>query len=234
MGLFSRIAKALEEMFTPDYRTKGEIGEDRVNNILLCFKEATIFYNYTFYDKYKKSHQIDHIIIKENGIFVIETKNVYGNIYGKEDMKDWDVYQDQTYVTIRNPVKQNDSHVFHITQILNYKYDIHSIVVFVRDNAGKINIENVINLNELYSYLKNFPCKRKLNKQEIHNIFVKLAKKETYISEETHREIIEKTQHDIDNDICPFCGGKLVVRNGKYGQFKGCSNYPKCTFKKKL
>lgn len=27
---------------------------------------------------------------------------------------------------------------------------------------------------------------------------------------------------------CPRCSGDIVVRSGKYGKFKGCSNYPKC------
>ncbi|MBR6489156.1 MAG: topoisomerase DNA-binding C4 zinc finger domain-containing protein, partial [Muribaculaceae bacterium] len=30
--------------------------------------------------------------------------------------------------------------------------------------------------------------------------------------------------------ICPKCGGKLVQRNGRYGSFYGCSNYPRCKF----
>lgn len=29
---------------------------------------------------------------------------------------------------------------------------------------------------------------------------------------------------------CPKCGGSLVEKNGKYGKFYGCSNYPKCKF----
>jgi len=33
---------------------------------------------------------------------------------------------------------------------------------------------------------------------------------------------------------CEKCGGKLIKRNGKYGEFMGCSNYPKCTFSKKI
>lgn len=36
-----------------------------------------------------------------------------------------------------------------------------------------------------------------------------------------------------DNMICPFCGSKLVKRKGKYGDFIGCSKYPKCKYKKK-
>lgn len=37
----------------------------------------------------------------------------------------------------------------------------------------------------------------------------------------------DKTEND---DICPKCGGKLVKIKGKYGEFIGCSNYPKCHF----
>lgn len=28
--------------------------------------------------------------------------------------------------------------------------------------------------------------------------------------------------------VCPNCGGDLVVRNGRYGKFIGCSEFPKC------
>ena len=38
----------------------------------------------------------------------------------------------------------------------------------------------------------------------------------------------------IMEGICPKCGGKLVPRKGKYGEFLGCSNYPKCKFTKKV
>ncbi|MEK6816985.1 MAG: restriction endonuclease [Nanoarchaeota archaeon] len=30
--------------------------------------------------------------------------------------------------------------------------------------------------------------------------------------------------------VCPVDGGRLVHREGKYGPFQGCSNYPKCTY----
>lgn len=38
------------------------------------------------------------------------------------------------------------------------------------------------------------------------------------------------TIKDYYSDKCPKCGGKLIVRNGKYGSFYGCSNYPKCKY----
>ncbi|MCL5775110.1 MAG: restriction endonuclease [Patescibacteria group bacterium] len=34
--------------------------------------------------------------------------------------------------------------------------------------------------------------------------------------------------------LCPNCGGVMVKRNGKFGNFYGCSNYPKCKHTEKI
>ena len=34
----------------------------------------------------------------------------------------------------------------------------------------------------------------------------------------------------IINKKCPECGGTLVFREGCYGEFLGCSNYPRCKY----
>jgi DNA topoisomerase-1 len=35
-------------------------------------------------------------------------------------------------------------------------------------------------------------------------------------------------------DVCPKCGKKLVIKEGRYGRFKGCSGYPDCEFRESL
>lgn len=42
-----------------------------------------------------------------------------------------------------------------------------------------------------------------------------------------------KTQK-VDPIICPNCGGELIERNGRYGAFLGCSNYPKCRYTRRV
>ncbi|POP31187.1 hypothetical protein C3B58_17610 [Lactonifactor longoviformis] len=37
-----------------------------------------------------------------------------------------------------------------------------------------------------------------------------------------------------DASVCTQCGGKLSEKSGQYGNFLGCSNYPKCWSTKKL
>lgn len=48
------------------------------------------------------------------------------------------------------------------------------------------------------------------------------------------RQNITNRELQIANLICPRCKGRLVERQGKYGKFLGCSNYPNCKFTAKL
>lgn len=40
----------------------------------------------------------------------------------------------------------------------------------------------------------------------------------------------ERFRCDVRLSFPMVCGGRLVLRNGRYGQFYGCSNYPKCNY----
>ena len=51
---------------------------------------------------------------------------------------------------------------------------------------------------------------------------------------------VEKAFHDMEKkpaeetgELCPECGSPLVKRQGKYGEFIACSNYPTCKYIKK-
>ena len=37
-----------------------------------------------------------------------------------------------------------------------------------------------------------------------------------------------------DPNICPECGGTLRKKSGPYGDFNGCSNYPRCRYSRKI
>lgn len=43
-------------------------------------------------------------------------------------------------------------------------------------------------------------------------------------------EEMGKLQANQKLDLCPRCGGELRRRNGKFGEFFGCSNYPACRY----
>ena len=47
-------------------------------------------------------------------------------------------------------------------------------------------------------------------------------------------EKMEKVQPEKTGEICPDCGGEVVIRNGRYGKFKSCINYPTCKWHESL
>lgn len=44
---------------------------------------------------------------------------------------------------------------------------------------------------------------------------------------------MEKKASEETGEVCPECGNPLVIRNGRYGEFVACSNYPECKYIKK-
>ena len=44
---------------------------------------------------------------------------------------------------------------------------------------------------------------------------------------------MDKKAAEETGEKCPECGNSLVIRNGKYGKFTACSNYPTCKYIKK-
>lgn len=45
---------------------------------------------------------------------------------------------------------------------------------------------------------------------------------------------MEKVQPEKTGEKCPECGGDLVYRNGRFGKFISCSNFPKCKYTAKI
>ena len=72
---------------------KGKKGESKVNRKLnpIIGKKTPhrLISDLYLLDENQKSHQIDHVEIRPNGVFCIETKNYSGTIYGDENRKMW-------------------------------------------------------------------------------------------------------------------------------------------------
>ena len=215
---------------------RGKRGENRVRRIIGKTQEGLryVFNDYKIVDE-DMSCQIDHILINQNGVFVIETKNYSGNIYGTDEQREWT--QVLAYGKIKNkiynPVKQNNTHLYRIRKILPKEFPLVSIVVFVQNNTQHINSKVAIPLYSLYDHIgKNRGITLSSEKIEEAARLLQEAQA-TEITKKEHIENIQLMRDKIAQNICPRCGGKLVLRHGKYGQFYGCENYPNCKFIKK-
>lgn len=214
--------------------SKGKRGEEHVANVLAGLDGKTLN-NYIILDSFGKSHQIDHIFVSSRGVFVIETKNYSGLIFGTQNQNQWTqmLGYGKTVNRFYNPVKQNETHVKMVEGILRFKYiPIYSCVVFVDGDLERVEADDVFPLDELQSFIEEKPVK--LDASQVDMIYNKLERKRAKdITDEEHADSVRSTLQNIENNICPRCGGQLVKREGSYGEFYGCSNYPRCKFTKR-
>ncbi len=213
--------------------TRGKRGENRVKWVIgEIIENEQYVINDLIVSNNGNTTQIDHIVINPRGVFVIETKNYSGEIYGSENQREWT--QVLAYGNVKNklynPLKQNATHVYNVKRIVG-NLPIHSLVVFVQNNTYHIEAKNVIPLSELKRTLCSGASV--LTVKQMEKAYQLLLASKTEISTKEHVENIRAQQWNVEHGICPRCGGKLVLRNGKYGEFWGCSNYPRCKFIKK-
>ena len=110
---------------------------------------------------------------------------------------------------------------------------MNSCVVFVQGNIAHIHADNVFTIRGLQNRIAT--STDTLSNAEIENIVGALTRNNaTDISKREHIKSIHETQRQIAQNICPRCNAPLVLRKGKYGDFYGCSNYPKCKFTKDI
>ena len=176
---------------------KGVYGEYLTFNILKGFGGNIITNLYL--PKVKGGiTEVDLVLINSKGIFVIESKNYSGRIYGSIDSKNWmQILGNNKRNRFYSPVLQNRTHINSIKNILKdvNEKDIYSIIVFSeRCNIDNVNVlsENVRvikrnNLKSTIGDISNDNC-IKFADEEITNLYNKLLSYSN-VSE------IEKQQH---------------------------------------
>ena len=103
-------------MHAPQYYRKGLTdGERYVADLLsdeLDYHDYFIFNNLILPSSYMGSSQIDHIVVSPFGIFVIESKDYDGWIFGKPHWKNWtQSFPNGKKYKFNNPIRQNSSHI---------------------------------------------------------------------------------------------------------------------------
>ncbi|HCT74745.1 MULTISPECIES: NERD domain-containing protein [Psychrobacter] len=115
---------------------KGFLGETVINVAMWLKLEKDVYHrlnNVTLPLANDGSTQIDHVIVSVYGIFVIETKNYKGWIYGSEKQKQWTkVFQNGSKFKFQNPLHQNYLHIKTLADLLGLELSyFHSMIAFI-------------------------------------------------------------------------------------------------------
>lgn len=137
---------------------KGIIGERQVRRVLNKLPKEYKVLNDIMFRTETGTTQLDHIVLSPKGIFIIETKNYSGNIYGDENSQYWTQVLYKTKNKLYNPILQNYGHVTAMKHLIN-KRDVkyHPIIVFGKGcKLNKIHSKTpVIYINKLKKVILN-------------------------------------------------------------------------------
>lgn len=221
-------------------KIRGFMGEFWVKQELKKLpKDKYIILNDIMIKSNKGTHQIDHIIISKYGIFVVEMKNYYGLITGEEHQNKWTQHLGKNKYYFNNPIHQNYGHIKALEELLNLSEDKFISIICISNQAKlKVKAKNVTQLDFISDLIKSYnneiiieDLSKIKNKIEQNNITDKEIRK-SHIK--NIKNTVKENNDKEKNMICPKCGAKLVERNGKYGNFIGCSNFPNCKYTKNI
>ncbi|MBO6603674.1 MAG: NERD domain-containing protein [Roseicyclus sp.] len=227
--VFGLVAYGLWYLSSPGF--KGSVGERRVNSALQRHlpEDYRVFADLTL-PSLGGTTQIDHVVVSRFGVFVIETKNMQGWIFGSADQASWTqtIYGHKT--RFKNPLRQNFGHVKAIQDALGIdQRRIHNLVVFAGSAEPKTPMPPDV------SWSVRELAQSVLSRQqvvfadaEVAAMSAKLASGKFQTTKEVKKAHIQHVKQAANS--CPKCGAALVLRTNKKtgSEFFGCSKFPKC------
>ncbi|MDE6620892.1 MAG: NERD domain-containing protein [Lachnospiraceae bacterium] len=201
--------------------------------------------------------EADVMMIGQGGIFVFESKNRKGWVFGSENDKNWTItlpigYKQSLKYPLYNPIRQNDSHIKHLRKLIGNDIPVFSIIVFSDQcvlKKVKVSRDNtfVIQRKEVKTVVNALTEQSKYNLSlgQIDELYRKLYPFSQVSSEvkEKHIEDVKKiieNQKEVKNNnakenssvslVCPRCGAPLEIKLSKKGETIGKKFYSCSTY----
>lgn len=138
-------------------KISGDYGEYLLSSVLKSLpSEFHVMDNILLQTK-KGSTQLDHVIVSPYGIFVIETKNHKGMIFGDCYSQVWtQVLNGRGHYTFYNPVFQNNGHINNLSKQIKIPINFFAgVIVFTNEsvNLDNVNCPFCVRTDTLHQYL---------------------------------------------------------------------------------
>ena len=179
--------------------------------------------------------QIDHVFVSPFGIFVIETKNMSGWIFGRETDRHWTQVFPGKKFSFQNPLRQNYRHTKSLAEFLRLDHSLfHSIAFVIGDCRFKTPMPPNVMSSGLASYIKKFSL-RVLEQSRVEEIATTLQALRINPISSDHEHVARLKERHESTTTCPRCRRALTQKVARRGRspgkaFLGCSGWPDCDF----
>lgn len=181
--------------------------------------------------------QIDHIVVSQYGVFVVETKTYSGWIFGDEKSKEWTQTFHHKKSRFQNPMRQNYKHICALADNLGIdKSYFIGVVAFTGDCTFKTDMpDGVVYSRRAADYIRSHTMSM-IKPNQLDELVSAIAEWQGTLSEkqiDRHVANLQKRHSSVregDAPLCPYCGGEMLLRKrrGDGKSFYGCKSYPRC------
>lgn len=195
---------------------KGKAGEAMVNVATKLFLDKTRYHlikNVTLTTE-AGTTQIDHIIVSRYGVFVVETKNMKGWIFGNAKQRYWTQKIFKHSQKFQNPLHQNYKHVKTLQSLLGLGNEqVISLVVFVGDSTFKTSMpENVTHGGGYVRFIKA-QTEQRLSDIEVQKVIEAIESGRLAATFGNHRKHVAHVKEIVAKKEsvprCPECQGMV-------------------------
>jgi len=185
-------------------KIKGYLAERQVNKYLgkLNRQDYTIYKNLILPLDNDDLTEVDHLVVSQFGIFVIETKNYAGWIFGSEHQAKWTQQIFKKKTQFQNPLRQNYKHCLAVSKLLGLVSNIESVVVFTERSVFKTDMpSNVIKIGSLLGHVNSFEQVKFTEKQVLNfnRILQKNVAKTSRVDRKVHLNIVKGKIEGLDS-----------------------------------
>lgn len=228
----------------------GYMGELKIAGYLKDLsKEYVVLNGVTIPDQRSGTTQIDHVVVSPYGIFVIETKNYSGWIFGDAKQSQWTQVQYKKKYRFQNPLRQNYKHVKSLQALtgLPAKSFI-PIVAFMNRAKFKTDVpqgvfvsgfsaidhlksvkDEILTPEEMVSViekLETHALKKGLKTHFQHVAYVKNLQQEKSLPPPSPKVEAPAVPSIVNTEftpppICPKCQAEMILRTAKSGRNSG-------------
>ena len=144
------------QWFFPTFQNRGEALVSRVLRSHFAAPDYHLMNHLTIRME-DGTTQIDHVLVSRFGIFVVESKDYSGWLFGKAAEPTWTQVRMRRRFKFQNPILQNKRHVRAVRELLEFlpPEAVKSVVVFCGDAEFKTEIPpGVLQIDQLAGYVR--------------------------------------------------------------------------------
>lgn len=180
---------------------------------------------------------LDDVFVSRFGIFVVETTNMKGWIFGESHQPTWTQKLLRRRYRFQNPLRQTFKHAKAIEAALGLAAEkVFPVVVFIGGSTFRTPMPPHVRYASTYiGYIKS-KVEPIFSDEEVMKLCDAIAAGRLVASSRTSRQPVRSPErrHAVKAETaCPHCGAPMVMRSVKSGarqgsEFLGCSAYPHC------